>query len=242
MTIVRRRFWECAAAVPEGEGFGVRLDARPLRTPAGVALVVPTEALAAEIAAEWDALEAEIRPEHLPFTRAANVAIDRIAGAPGPVVAAIAEYGGTDLLCYRAAGPAALVTRQAERWDPWLSWSARVLDAPLVAVTGVMHVPQPAASLAALRAAVAAEDAFGLVALHDLVALSGSLVLGLAVARGAIDPEEAWEVSRTDEGWQAGQWGVDAEAEAEAAVRRADFLRAARLGTLASRANRASGR
>ena len=237
MILTARRFWTTAAAVPEGEGFGVRLDARPVRTPAGVALVVPTQALAEAIAAEWDALDGEIRPERLPFTRAANVAIDRVAGNPGPVVAAIAEYGGTDLLCYRAAGPEGLVARQAQGWDPWLVWSAQALGAPLIAVTGVMHAPQPAPSLAALHAAVAAEDAFGLTALHALVSLSGSLVLGLAVARAALDPGRAWDLSRIDEAWQAEQWGLDAEAEAAAAVRRSDFLRGARLRVLASRAS-----
>jgi chaperone required for assembly of F1-ATPase len=234
VTVVRRRFWEHASVAEEGEGFGVRLDARPLRTPAGVPLAVRTEALAAAIAAEWDALESEIRPERLPLTRAANVAIDRVAWNRDAIVAAIAEYGGSDLLCYRAAGPAGLADRQAAGWDPWLLWSARSLHAPLVAVTGVMHVAQPPASLAALRAAVAAEDAFGLTALHELVSLSGSLVLGLAVARGALDAAEAWELSRIDETWQAEQWGLDPEAEAAAAVRRDDFLRAARLHVLAS--------
>jgi chaperone required for assembly of F1-ATPase len=236
VTLVRRRFWDVAGIVPADAeaGFAVQLDDRPLRTPAGVPLVVPTEALAAEIAAEWDALEGEIRPELLPFTRAANVAIDRIAHARGPVVAAIAEYGGTDLLCYRAAEPAGLAARQAAGWDPWLVWSARALGAPLVAVTGVMHAPQPSASIAALHAAVAEEDAFGLAALHELVSLSGSLVLGLAVSRGALEADAAWELSRIDETWQAEQWGRDAEAEAMAAVRREDFLRAARLKRLAS--------
>jgi chaperone required for assembly of F1-ATPase len=237
VSLVRRRFWKAAAPAPESGGVGVRLDGRPLRTPAGATLLVPTGELAAEIAAEWDALDGEIDPGRLPFTRAANAAIDRVAPRPGPVVDAIAEYGGSDLLCYRAGGPAALVARQAAAWDPWLLWSARALDAPLVAVTGVMHAAQPAASLAALRTAVAAEDAFGLVALHELVALSGSLVLGLAVARGALAPEEAWNASRLDEAWQAEQWGLDAEAEAAAAVRRADFLRAARLKALTSGAN-----
>lgn len=237
MSLARRRFWTAAAPAAEGGGFGVRLDDRPLRTPAGALLIVPSEELATEIAAEWDALDREIRPERLPFTRAVNVAIDRVAPKPDPVVDAIAEYGGSDLLCYRAAEPAGLAARQAAGWDPWLLWSARTLDAPLVAVTGVIHAAQPPASLAALRAAVAAEDAFGLVALHELVALSGSLVLGLAVVRGAVEPEAAWELSRLDEAWQAEQWGLDAEAEAAAAVRRADFLRAARLEALASRAN-----
>lgn len=239
MSIARRRFWTTAHVVPETGGFGIRLDDRPLRTPAGAALVVPTEALAAAIASEWDALDGEIRPELLPFTRAANVAIDRIAANPAPVVAAIADYGASDLVCYRAAEPAGLAARQADGWDPWLLWSAQWLDAPLVAVTGVMHTAQPQASLDALAAAVAAEDALGLAALHELVVLSGSLVLGLAVARGALDPATAWELSRIDETWQAEQWGRDAEAEAAAAVRRDDFLRAARLKALASGAHAA---
>ena len=228
----RRRFWTRAGVRPEAGGFAVALDARPLRTPAGAALVAPTEALAAAIAAEWDALEAEIDPKRLPLTRLANSAIDRVAPQRAAIVAAVAEYGATDLLCYRAEGPEALAARQAAAWDPWLLWAGRSLDAPLLAFRGVMHRSQPPASRAALGRAVAAESDFGLVALHDLVALSGSLVLGLAVRRGALDPAEAWELSRLDETWQAEQWGLDAEAEAAAAVRRAGFLDAARLSTL----------
>jgi chaperone required for assembly of F1-ATPase len=229
MSWARRRFWDRAAARPEAAGHGVALDGQPLRTPAGLPLLVPTAALADAIAAEWAAIEGEVRPERLPLTRAANAAIDRVAARREAVVDAIAEYGGSDLLCYRAAGPEALSARQAAGWDPWLQWAARALGAPLVAVTGVMHEAQPAPSLAALRAAVAAEDPFALVALHELVTLSGSLVLGLAVRRGALDAEAAWELSRIDETWQAEQWGLDSQAEAAAARRRADFLRAARM-------------
>ena len=228
----RRRFWTTAGVRPEAGGFAVALDARPLRTPAGAALVAPTEALAAAIAAEWDALEAEIDPRRLPLTRLANSAIDRVAPQRAAIVAAIAEYGATDLLCYRAEGPEALAARQAAAWDPWLLWARRSLGAPLLAFRR-SDAPAPAAREPRRpRAAVAAESDFGLVALHDLVALSGSLVLGLAVRRGALDPAEAWELSRLDETWQAEQWGLDSEAEAAAAVRRAGFLDAARLSTL----------
>ncbi len=225
----RRRFWTRASVTPVERGFGVALDARPLATPAGAPLGVPTAALAAAIAAEWDAIEGEIRPERLPLTRAANSAIDRVPAQREAVVDAIAAYGGADLLCYRAAGPAALAERQAEGWDPWLQWAARTLAAPMVAVTGVVHEPQPAATLASLRAAVAAHDAFGLAALNELVTLSGSLVLGLAVARGALAAPRAWQLSRIDEDWQAEQWGTDPEAEALAAGRRRDFLQARTL-------------
>ena len=152
-----------------------------------------------------------------------------MAPRPEPVVDAIAAYGASDLLCYRAAAPEALAERQAAGWDPWLRWAARRHGAPLVAVTGVIHQPQPPASLAALRRAVAAHDAFELTALHELVALSGSLVLGLAVAEGALEPERGFALSRLDETWQAEHWGLDAEAEAAAAAREADFLQARRL-------------
>lgn len=222
----RRRFWKSAAVKPVAQGFAVTLDGRELHTPEGAPLVVPTAAFAAAIAAEWDALAAEIDPARLPVTRAANSAIDRVARRREAVVDAIAAYGGSDLLCYRADTPEGLVARQAAGWDPWLQWSARMLGAPLVAVTGVMPQAQPPASLAALRAAVAAEDAFALTALHELVALSGSLVLGLAVARGALDAGEAWDLSQIDETWQAEQWGLDAEAETAAELRRAAFIRA----------------
>ena len=227
--IAPRRFWTDVTVEPAADGFGLRLDDRPLRTPAHAPLHVPTRALAEAIAAEWRAVEAELRPEALPFTRAANVAIDRVAPAPAPVAAHIAAYGGADLICYRAAEPEALRLRQAEAWDPLLSWSAEALGAPLLPVIGLMPLDQPAASLAALRAAVNAHGAFGLVALHDLVTLTGSLVIGLAVTRAALGAEDAWERSRIDETWQAELWGADAEAEAAAALRRADFLRAVGL-------------
>lgn len=212
----RNRFWKTATVRREDAGLSVALDDRPLRTPAGALLVVPTEPLAAAIAAEWNAVEAEIDPARLPNTRMANSAIDRVGPQHAAVVETVAAYGGTDLICYRADRPEALAARQAAGWDPWLAWADRVVGAPLATATGVMHVPQPPASLAALRAAVAAEDAFGLVALHDLATLSGSLVLGLAVRRDALAPEQAWALSRIDEAWQAEQWGIDSEAEAAA--------------------------
>lgn len=224
-----RSFWKEVAVARDGEGFGVRLDDRPLRTPAKARLLVPSAALAEAIAAEWRAIEGAIRPEALPLTRAANVAIDRIAPLPGPVVDAIAAYGASDLLCYRAVAPEGLTRRQAEGWDPMLAWAGAALGAPLVAVAGVVPEAQPPASLAAIRRAVAEEGPFALAALHELVTLTGSVVLGLAVARGALAPEAAWDLSRIDEAWQAEHWGLDGEAEAAAARRRADFLRAASM-------------
>jgi chaperone required for assembly of F1-ATPase len=228
--IAPKRFWSDVTVVSEaGGGYGVRLDSRRLRTPAQAPLVLPTRALAEAVAAEWRDVAGEVNPETLPFTRLSNAAIDRVPPARDAVVDAIALYGETDLLCYRASEPAALRLLQDEAWTPPLEWAAAALGAPLVLAEGVVHQPQPPSSLAALRAAVASRSDFQLMALGDLVTLSGSLVLGLGVAEGAIAPEAAWALSRLDETWQAEQWGDDEDAAKVASDRRTAFLRAARM-------------
>ena len=227
-----KRFWKEASVDAVDGGWTVRLDARPVKTPAKAPLVVPTEGLACAIAAEWDAQQGEVRPETMPFTRAANSAIDKVATQLPEVVEIVAAYGGTDLLCYRATGPEPLIRRQSEGWDPLLDWAADRLGARLVHTAGVMHIPQDPAAIAALAGRVAALTPFQLAAFHDLVALSGSLVLAFAVVEGRLDPETAWNLSRLDEEWQIEQWGEDEEASAAAAVRHEAFVQAARFYAL----------
>lgn len=229
----RKRFWRAARVVDEGMGFGVLLDARPLRTPAKTPLVVPARALAEAIAAEWDALDGAIRAEALPLTRAANTALVRVAPHHAAVVDAVAGFGGSDLLCYRAEGPAELAARQARAWDPLLDWARNALGARLAVTRGVVPVAQPAAALAALRARVATHDAFALCALHEAVALTGSLVIGLRALAPGADCAALWAASRVDEAWQAERWGADDEAEAAATARAAAFATALRFHRLA---------
>jgi chaperone required for assembly of F1-ATPase len=227
-----RRFWTDATVRAEGEGFAVLLDARPVRTPLKSLLILPTERLAQAVATEWQAQTGLVNPATMPFTRTANSAIDTVLPQHEAVVGMLAAYGGSDLLCYRATGPADLVARQAESWDPLLDWSATALGAPLRTTAGVMHVDQPPASLAALSKAVRALSAFQLAAFNDLVAISGSLVLALALTRGRLTAENALSFSRIDESWQIEQWGADAEAAETAALKRADFLQADRFFAL----------
>lgn len=224
-----KRFWKKAVVSGTNGGFAVLLDERPLRTPRRRPLVAPGRALALAIAAEWEAQGEEVDPVGLPLTRAGNSAIDSVAEAPGRVAAALAEYGGTDLLCYRAPHPEELARLQAEQWDPLLQWSAEALDAPLRTGEGVMHVLQPEPSLARFRARVERFDPWELTAMNELVTLSGSLVLALAVERGRLAAEDAWRLSRLDEDWQIAEWGEDAEAAAAAAARQSEFMQADRL-------------
>lgn len=227
-----RVFWTEAKVQPEDDGFAVLLDSRPVRTPLKSPLILPTEALAAAVAAEWQAQEGKVDPATMPFTRTANSAIDKVIPQFHEVVGLLAEYGGSDLLCYRAPGPAALVDRQAASWDPLLDWAAQELHAPLQAIAGVMHIDQPEPSLARLRAAVLGMTHFQLAAFHDLVAMSGSLVLALAVTRRRLTSDAAWTLSRIDEDWQIEAWGIDEEAARITALKRAAFLHADRFFAL----------
>ncbi|HAV07785.1 MAG TPA: ATPase [Rhodobacteraceae bacterium] len=227
-----KRFWKEALAVKCDHGWTVELDGRAVKTPAKAALVVPTQAMAEAIAEEWRAQEATVDPRTMPVTRAANSAIDKVVPQRAEVVALIAAYGGSDLLCYRATSPKELIERQAAGWNQWLDWAAQNLGATLQTGHGVMHIAQNARALEILHEKVAAFDEFSIAALHDLVGLSGSLVLGLAVCARALPPEDAWSISRIDEDWQAELWGIDEDAERLAALKRLDFLHAFRFLTL----------
>ncbi len=218
-----KRFWTDATVTESDAGYGVALDGRTVKTPAKAPLVVPTCALATAIAAEWNAVGEKIDPRTMPMTRSANAAIDKVAHQHGEVADMIAAYGATDLLCYRATSPQELVMRQSEEWDPLLDWANSALGVRLRPVPGVMPLPQDPAALDVLRARVHAHDHFALTALHDLVALSGSLIIGLAATLNARNIGALWHLSRVDEAWQAELWGADDQAEEMAAVKRAAF-------------------
>ncbi len=231
-----KRFWKSVSVAPCEGGFTIRIDARQARTPGKLPLIVPTAALAQAIAAEWAAQQSLLRPESMPFTRAANSAIEKVTPQFAEVVGLLAAYGGTDLLCYRALTPAELVARQSAAWDPLLGWAATDLGAPLTATAGVMHKSQPLASTARLHALTAALTPFQIAAFHDLVSLSGSLILAFAVTHARLTADEAWTLSRIDEDWQAELWGVDDDAAALTLSKCRDFQQAAAFWALCTAA------
>ncbi|WP_298430554.1 ATP12 family chaperone protein [uncultured Jannaschia sp.] len=222
-----KRFWTDAAVERVEGGHAVRLDGRPVMSPGKRELVMPSPMLAAGVASEWAAQGEVIAPLSMPLTRAVNTTVDKVVPQAGAVAAHLGEYGESDLLCYRAAGPDGLVARQVAAWDPMLDWADEVLGARLAVTQGVIPVPQPANAVEALHAAVGAATPWELTALSEFVTLSGSLVLGLAALAGR-DADDLWSRSRIDEDWQAEQWGVDDEAAALAASKRDAFLQARR--------------
>ncbi len=217
-----KRFYTDVTVV-EGEGMSIQLDGRPVRTPARALLALPTAALAEAVAAEWRAQGEVVDPASMPITGLANAAIDHVATDRDNFAAGVARYAQSDLLCYRADGPATLVARQAAAWDPLLDWARTRYDVTFAVTHGIIPVPQPDDMLARLGTAVAALDPFTLCGLSTLVTLSGSLVCGLAAVEGGHDIDALWQAAEIDETWQAEQWGADAEAAERAAHRRAAF-------------------
>lgn len=221
------RFYEAASSQPTDGGFTVSLDGRPVRTPGGVGLRVPTSSLAAAIADEWSAQSEKVAPATMPMMQLACTAIDRVGPERAAVVATVAGYGDSDLLCYRADQPADLVAAQEAAWGPLLDWAEARYSARLNKITGIVYAGQPADSLAALAAAVAAHDDFRLTALAEIVQIGGSLVIGLAVVGGRMTAEDGIAAAFIDETFQAGRWGEDEEATAVRRRRRDELFAAA---------------
>ena len=226
-----KRFWNGVTVEPDEDGWTVRLDDRPVRTPARALLVVPSRALAEAVAGEWTAVDGDgdLDPRAMPLTGLANAAIDRVAPGKDAFSAGLARYAEAELACYRSDWPPELVGRQSASWDPLLAWARRRYDVDFAMTSGLMHVPQPPATVDRLGHAVAALDPFRLAGLSPLVTIGGSLIAALAVLEKAISAGEAWDSVSLDERWQLEQWGSDAEAERALANRRGDFLAGARF-------------
>jgi chaperone required for assembly of F1-ATPase len=216
-----RRFYK---AVAIGADRTVLLDGKAVKTPGGRVLAVPTQALAALLAAEWDAQQTHIDMTAMAATRLAFTAIDFVGGARDAVAAEIARYAGSDALCYFAEGPEALVRREEVRWGPVLDWANASLGLHFVRVTGINHKDQPAETL--LRVARLAERGgdFALSALAHATSLLGSAILALALEQGRCTGGEAHDLARLDEAFQQERWGIDEEAAERTANMLAETL------------------
>jgi chaperone required for assembly of F1-ATPase len=218
-----RRFYATAQAGPREAGFTVLLDGRALKTPAKAAFIVPTSALAQACAAEWAAQGDHIRPEAMPLTRLANVAIDRTPLSREALAVGIGQYVETDLVCHRAAGPEGLVRRQAQAWDPIVTWARAAIGAAFTVVTGVIAAAPDEAGARTAAAKAAALDDFRLTGVAHAVGLMGSAALAFALMAGRLDADGAFAAAALDDLYQLEVWGEDAEAHARLERLRAEI-------------------
>jgi chaperone required for assembly of F1-ATPase len=224
-----KRIYRTVATESAEGGHAVTLDGKRMRTPGRRELLLPTVALAAAIADEWDAQVDEIRPAAMPLTRLAATAIDRTADQRDQTIAETANYAGTDLVCYRADHPPALAKRQHAAWQPLLDWAAERYASRLEVTAGIVPKRQSPATLARFTETVATYDNFRLTGLHTATAACGSLIIALALSEGRLDAPGAFALSQLDETFQIEAWGEDAEAKQRRNGLAADIAATARF-------------
>lgn len=208
-----KKFYKTAEAGTAPGGYVVRLDGKPLKTPLRHVLLMPTEALAAAVAAEWQAQGEEIVPSSMPLTQLASTMLDKAAGDDrAGMNRQLCEYSGSDLVCYFATHPAELVRRHEAHWRPLLAWLQQRHGVALEAVSGIQYKQQPETALKALRALIEGLNPADFTVLQAAAAATGSVTIGLALLEGRLTPEEAWQAACVDEVYQLETWGEDAEA------------------------------
>lgn len=228
--VLPKRFYERAGVEERDGAFLLSLDGRTARTPGRQPITVPSLALAEALAAEWERQEKEIDPAVMPITRIVNSAIDGVAPRLNEVLDDILRYAGSDLIVYRAGEPERLAKAQGASWDPILDWIHEIHGARFMLTQGVMHVSQPLESITAIRRALEEETSpFAVAALHVMTALSGSVLIVLAHARGRLTASEAWDAAHVDERFQESVWGEDHEAMIRKTLREKDFNAASRI-------------
>ena len=224
-----RRFYKTTGVDAAEGGFRVLLDGRPMKTPAKHTLILPVKGLAVAVAEEWDAQLEDIQPDVMPITRLSTTANDRMPALRAAAIDEVAQYAETDLVCYRAAHPPALVREQHAAWQPALDWMAKRYDIAFDVTDALLPVSQPTATLTRIRSTVEAIEDWPLVGVHSATTSLGSIVLALALWHGELDADVAVNASLVDALFEIKQWGQERDATQRHEALRRDVRGAARF-------------
>ncbi len=220
----RKRFYKTVAVTDNGGNFSVTLDGRALHTPGRAKLETVSKPLADAVAAEWEAQAEFIDPATMPLTKLLNTSVDRIAPNQVGIIHELLSFFDTDLLCYRATGPAALVERQAVVWQPVLEWLVITHDVKLSVGSGLMPLSQPPEVRPKMDQVLSGLGPIALTGVQATASMTGSLSLALALVVGNLSGAEAVAAAFLDETWQMENWGADQEALARRARLEAEIL------------------
>ena len=224
-----KRFWTDVTFEHAGGGWQVTLDGRGIKTVGGAPQIVPTRALAALLATEWAAQGDTVDTGAFFHRDLADFAIDRVASGRPAAIAGLMRFSHTDTLCYRAEPGDRLAARQDARWDPLLTAVEAEYGVRFHRIAGVIHQPQPAATLVRLRDALAALNDFELAALNTIASLAASLAIALSARCPGADPDALFALANLEQDWQAELWGSDYLAEQDRALRLTAFRAAHRF-------------
>ncbi|MDF3022818.1 MAG: ATPase [Alphaproteobacteria bacterium] len=206
-----KRFYKIAEAGTAPGGYVIRLDGKPVKSVMQHSLIFTSKDLADAIAAEWQAQEKEIIPNSMPLMQLANTMTDKSSGPDRQAMnVELLKYGASDLICYFAATPADLVARQEAVWLPLLKWLADTHGIVFERVDGIRYHNQPPESLEKLNTLLTTMNAPDFTAAQAATALTGSVIIALALADGYLDAEVAHAAACVDEIYQLEKWGEDA--------------------------------
>jgi chaperone required for assembly of F1-ATPase len=229
--VLPKRFYTEAAIAEENGRFAIKLDGRGARTPGKNVLSLPTHLAASIVAREWNDQVDVINPHLMPATRIVNTALDGVSTMMPEVGTEIADFAGSDLVCYRADEPPGLVQLQDQHWNPVTDWARDKLGVRFQLAEGIIHASQSSEALAKVKETVSSyDDPISLACLHVLTTLSGSCLIALMAASGAASGETAWQAATVDDNWNIQFWGQDEEAAIRLARRKDEFMTA--LGLL----------
>lgn len=198
-----KRFYRMVTRQQGAQGWEIHLDGKPVRTPSGRVLTVPSADFADAVLREWAAQETEIVPDSMPVTQITVTALDRVAQDRAVIEDEVLGYLNTDLLCYRTANPEEVGRKQAQAWDPWIGWFRQAHGVTLATTTDLSALRQDEAAHRAARDAVRNMDDLSFTVLQLVTALSGSLVLALAFMAGAADPGQVMAAAYVEEDHKA---------------------------------------
>jgi chaperone required for assembly of F1-ATPase len=223
------RFYKEVSVGDVGGLHSILLDGKPVKTPSGTILALPSSALAHAIAEEWRAQETAMKPQSMLLTKLANTAMDRVAPNPASVREQLLAFAKSDVVAYRAESPADLVERQAFTWDPLLAWARQRFGVSLRTASGLSFIEQDEAAIRALADALEGHDAFVLAGLYSAAALLGSLVISLALFERMLSPESAFAAANLEKIYQAERWGWDPQEIGKADAERAELNQISRF-------------
>lgn len=212
------RFYTRVRIVAQDEGFSVFLDDQTLCTPLGRTLIVKSRPLAEAIAAEWQMQGKRIRPATMTLTQLTNTAIDRMSTLKQEGLGTLLALADTDLVCYRAKTPQALVQFQQTQWQPLIDGMAQRYGIHLMTTDGVMPIRHPIRVFSRLHAIVSKMDSLHLVALHRAATLCSSLVIAFALIDSRIGAAMAFSATQLDSLFQGKKWGIDAATAARHSI------------------------
>lgn len=208
-----KRFYKTVNIEEREDGYSVLLDKRDLKSPAKRPFILPSKPLAEAIATEWDAQKEHIDSMTMPHMALAATAIDRISQQRPGVIEQMSKYGETDLICYWSDEPKDLHERQKTTWQPYLDWAQEDLGLKLNVHTDIMQCDQPEECLKKVHKLIDAYDNWSLSALSSATHCTGSIIISLALVKGRISLEDAFNASQVDETYQIELWGEDWEAK-----------------------------